>query len=314
MATPALMNKKESSPEISRKEKFGKWYNEKGIGYVFLAPFLILLFIFTIFPVFSAMGLSFTYYNMLEPAKFIGLENYKRLILDDDIFITAIKNTLTFAVITGPIGFFASFLFAWIINQLKYNNLFSLAFYAPSLCSGIAMSQVWLWFFSSDRVGFINYILLKYGIIMEPVLWNKDTDTIMPVVIIISIWMSMGTGFLVFLAGLQNIPSDLYEAGRIDGISHKTQELFHITLPLSKPQLLFGAINSITNSFAVFDVAVSVAGMPSPDYAAHTIVAHLYDHAFIRFEMGYASAIAMFLFLTTFFLGRICMRIFKDET
>lgn len=300
-------------PAVKRPSKFSVWYQEIGIGYLFLAPFLILLLLFTIFPIFQAMGMSFTYYNMLEPAKFIGFENYANLIMEDDIFLIALKNTMVFACIVGPVGFFASFIFAWVIDQLKYNNLFSLAFYAPSLCSGIAMSQVWLWFFASDRYGLINNTLINIGIITEPVLWNKSADTILPVVMIISIWMSMGTGFLVFLAGLQNVPRDLYEAARIDGIGHKTQELFYITLPMMKPQLLFGAINSITSSFGVFDVAVSVAGMPSPNYAAHTIVSHLYDHAFIRFEMGYASAVAMVLFLMTFTMGRICMRVFRED-
>ncbi|MDO4562986.1 MAG: sugar ABC transporter permease [Clostridia bacterium] len=297
----------------NKQSKLSAWFSNYGVGYLFLAPFLILLFIFTIYPIFQAMGLSFTYYNMLEPAEFIGFSNYRSLILDDDIFLLAIQNTLTFACIVGPIGFFASFFFAWIINQLKFNNLFSLAFYAPSMCSGIAMSQVWLWFFASDRYGLINNTLMNIGLITEPLTWNKSATLILPVVMIISVWMSMGTGFLVFLAGLQDVPRDLYEAAAIDGISHKTQELFYITIPMMKPQLLFGAINSITSSFGVFDVAVSVAGMPSPNYAAHTIVAHLYDHAFIRFEMGYASAVAMVLFIITFALGRICMRIFREK-
>lgn len=295
------------------KKRMVEWWNQYGIGYAFLAPFLILLTLFVILPVFQAIGLSFTYFNLLGSPKWIGLTNYRSLFMDDDVFVIALKNTLTFALITGPIGFFASFLAAWVINQLKFNNAFSLAFYAPSICSTIAMSQVWLWFFASDRYGLVNNILINIGVITEPVLWNKDTDTILPVVMLISVWMSMGTGFLVFLAGLQNVPRDLYEAGSLDGIKNKFQELAYITYPMMKPQLLFGAINSIVSSFGVFDVANSVAGMPSPDYAAHTIVAHLMDHAFIRFEMGYASAVAVMLFTMTFVLGRLAMKIFKSN-
>jgi multiple sugar transport system permease protein len=155
--------------------------------------------------------------------------------------------------------------------------------------------------------------LIRIGIINEPILWTKDPEYILWVVIIISVWMSMGTGFLVFLAGLQSIPKFLYEAAAIDGVKNRFMELWHITLPMMKPQLLFGAINSIVGAFGVFDIAVSVAGIPSPNYAAHTIVTHLYDYAFIRFQMGYASAVAVFLFLLTFYLGRISMKIFSSE-
>lgn len=289
--------------------------NRNKAGYFFLAPFLMLFIVFTVLPVFDAMRLSFTYYNLLQPARWIGITNYKLLFTDDDVFLIALKNTFLFSLIVGPIGYLLSFVMAWVINQLKFKTGFALAFYAPSITSGIAMSTVWLYFFSNDRYGFINNILMNLGVITEPIMWTTNPKTILPVVMIISLWMSMGTGFLVFLAGLQNVPQEMYEAGIIDGIKSRFQELWFITLPMMKPQLLFGAVNAIVGSFGVFDIAVSVAGMPSPDYAAHTIVAHLFDYAFIRFEMGYASAIAMFLFIVTFLLGRICMRIFssKDE-
>jgi multiple sugar transport system permease protein len=202
---------------------------------------------------------------------------------------------------------------AWIINNMKFKSAFALAFYAPSITSGIAMSVVWLWFFSPDKYGLVNNILMNIGIIDNPVLWNQDGSTIMPIVMLIQIWMSMGTGFLVFLAGLQNVSRELYEAGKIDGISNAFQELFYITLPQMKPQLLFGAIMSITASFSVFDIVVAFAGMPSPNYAAHTIVAHLFDYAFIRYEMGYASAVAVILFAITFGLGQLFMKLLSSE-
>ncbi|MGI6569552.1 MAG: carbohydrate ABC transporter permease [Caldicoprobacterales bacterium] len=305
--------------QTAHKTSFSSWRKslkkrEREItAYLFLAPFVILFTIFIIIPVAVSFGLSFTRYNMLESPVWIGLTNFKILLMDDDIFLIALKNTLVFAFITGPLGYIMSFMAAWVINQLKYKNAFALAFYAPSITSGIAMSVVWMYFFSGDRYGLINNILINLGFIVEPILWNMNEKTILPVVMIISVWMSMGTGFLVFLAGLQNVSRELYEAAAIDGIGSRFQELWYITLPLMKPQLLFGAINAIVGSFGVFDIAVSVAGIPSPNYAAHTIVAHLYDFAFIRFQMGYASAVSVCLFAITFVLGRVSMRLFSSE-
>ena len=198
-----------------------------------------------------------------------------------------------------------------MINNLKFRKAFTLGFYTPTLASGIALSQIWLYFFAGDRYGLFNYYLLKWGIITEPILWTTNPDTIMPVVIFVSLMMSMGNQFLVFLAGLQNIPKDLYEAASIDGVKNKFQEMAYITWPQMKPQLLFGAVNTVVGSFGVFDIAVNIAGMPSPEYAAHTIVTHLYDYAFTRFQMGYASAISIVLAITTILLGRICMRVFR---
>lgn len=299
----------------SFKKRAKIFLNRYGMGYLFLAPFMILFTIFVVAPVLVSIVTSFTNYNMLQKSEFVGINNYKLLFLDDKVFLTALANTLTFACITGPIGYLLSFIAAWVINQLKMRSAFALAFYAPSITSGIAMSVVWLTIFSGDRYGYLNNFLINLGLIDKAILWNTDPKYIMTVIIIISLWMSMGTGFLVFLAGLQSISKEYYEAGAIDGIRNKFQELFYLTLPMMKPQLLFGAINSIVGSFAVFDIAVSVAGVPSPNYAAHTIVAHLYDYAFIRFQMGYSSAIAVVLFIITFVLGRIVMRLLssKDE-
>lgn len=297
-----------------KKKGFAKIWLENKTGWGFLLPFMILFLTFTVLPVFVAMGLSFTDYNMIQTPNFTGVQNYKLLFLEDDVFIISLQNTLLFALIIGPTGYIMSFGMAWFISLCKRGRgPLALAFYAPSLTSGTAMSIIWLVIFSGDRYGYLNHLLLRIGLISDPILWTKDPQYILPVIVIISAWMSMGTGFLVFLAGLQNIDPELYEAGKVDGIRTPFQQLFYITLPLMKPQLLFGAINSIVSSLAVFDVATSVAGFPSPNYAAHTIVAHLYDYAFTRFSMGYASAIAMFLFILTFSLSRICMRIFRSD-
>jgi multiple sugar transport system permease protein len=281
--------------------------------YLFMLPFFVLFIIFVIAPVITAVYLSFTYFNMLEPARWIGLSNYRLLFLEDDIFFTAIRNTMLFSLVTGPLGYVVSFTLAWFINRLRFRQAFTLAFYAPSITSAIAMSVIWLYLFANDRYGLLNYLLIEIGLITEPIAWLQEQTTILPVIIVISLWMSMGTSFLVFLAGLQSVPMELYEAGMVDGISNSVQEVFYITLPIMKPQLLFGAVMAIVNSFAVFQIAAQVAGVPSPLYAGHTIVAHLYMHGFIHFEMGYAASIAVVLFVMTFVLGRTAMKMLSER-
>jgi multiple sugar transport system permease protein len=279
-------------------------------SYLFLAPFLLLFTFFTIIPVLMTFGLSFTYYNILEPPKFIGLSNYKLLFVDDDIFLKAVGITLKFAFVTGPVGYIMAFLLAWLISQIpqKYRFFYTLCFYTPSITSSVAMSVVWLYLFAGDRKGLLNHYLIELGIINEPYLFLQNVNSIVPVLIIVSLWMSMGISFLAFLAGLQNVPQDLYEAGAIDGIKYRWQELIYITIPAVKPQLLFGAVMQVVASLQVFDVSMQLFGLPSPLYAGHTILAHLYDYAFIRFEMGYASAIAVVLFFLMLGLNRVIFK------
>ena len=282
--------------------------------YLFMLPFVVLFLVFVIAPVLTAAYLSFTYFNVLEPPRWIGLSNFRLLFVEDDIFYQyALKNTFIFAIITGPLGYAISFTLAWFINRLRVRQLYTLAFYTPSITSAIAMSVIWLYLFANDRYGLLNYALTGIGLISEPVAWLREQSTILPVIMIVSLWMSMGTGFLVFLAGLQDVPMELYEAGMVDGVRTALQEVFYITIPVMRPQLLFGAVMAIVNSFAVFQIAAQIAGLPSPLYAGHTIVAHLYDYGFIRFEMGYAAAIAVVLFLLTFALGRWAMRVFSER-
>jgi multiple sugar transport system permease protein len=283
------------------------------VMYLFMLPFGVLFLIFVVAPVLTAVYLSFTYFNVLEPPRWIGLSNYRLLFVEDDIFLIAVKNTLLFSVITGPLGYAISFTLAWFINRLRVRQAYTLAFYTPSITSSIAMSVIWLYVFANDRYGLLNYLLIEIGLSSEPVAWLYEQSTILPVIIVISLWMSMGTSFLVFLAGLQDVPRELYEAGMVDGVRNALQEVFYITLPVMRPQLLFGAVMAIVNSFAVFQVAAQVAGLPSPLYAGHTIVAHLYDYGFIRFEMGYASAIAVVLFVLTYMLGRWAMQLFSER-
>ncbi|PWV92093.1 carbohydrate ABC transporter membrane protein 1 (CUT1 family) [Paenibacillus cellulosilyticus] len=280
------------------------------VSWMFLAPFLILFFVFTVLPVLTSIGMSFTYYNMMEPPKFIGLSNYKLLFVDDDIFLKAVGITLKFAFITGPVGYAMSFILAWLISQIpiKYRFFYTLCFYTPSITSATAMAVVWLYLFAGDRKGLLNYYAMKLGIIDEPYLFLQNIHSIVPVIIIVSLWMSMGVGFLAFLAGLQNVPKDLYEAGSIDGIRFRWQQLFYITIPAVKPQLLFGAVLQIVSSLTVFDVSLQLVGLPSPLYAGHTIMTHMYDYAFIKFEMGYAAAIAVVLFAMMIGINRLIFK------
>ena len=267
------------------------------VCYLFLAPYAILFFTFFILPIATSIFYSFTYYNILEPARFIGLQNYINLILQDEVFLTAVKNTFVIAVITGPVGYILSFLFAWFINELPkwLRAVAVVVFYAPSIAANAF--TVFSIIFRGDAYGWFNAILMEFGLIDAPKLWLLDPTYMMTILIIVILWMSMGTGFLSFVAGFQGIDRSMYEAGYVDGVRNRWQELYHITLPSMKPMLLFGAVMSITSAFNVSDVPRALCGYPSTDYAVRTVVTHLFDYGFSRFEMGYASAIATILFL-----------------
>jgi multiple sugar transport system permease protein len=279
--------------------------------YLFLAPYAVVFILFFVAPVVISVFYSFTYFNILEPPKFIGLRNYINLMLADDVFLTAMKNTFIMAAVTGPIGYIAAFLFAWFINELpRYIRAFvTLIFYAPSISGAVYM--IWAIIFSGDAYGYINGLLMNLGILSEPVLWLTDPKYMMPVMLIVILWMSLGAGFLAFLAGLSTIDPTLYEAGLVDGISNRWQELWYITLPNMKGMLMFGAVMAITQSFGVADVTVALAGFPSTDYAVHTVVNHLVDYGSIRFEMGYASAIATILFFTMIIINAVIQKMLK---
>ncbi|WP_238590916.1 carbohydrate ABC transporter permease [Paenibacillus beijingensis] len=264
--------------------------------YMMIAPYFLIFFTFTVLPVILSVLVSFTNFNMLEFPEWVGWRNYAQLFVRDDVFLIAVKNTLIFAAITGPVSYIACFVLAWIINELppKIRAVATLVFYAPAL-SGNAFI-VWTLLFSSDSYGYVNAFLLKWHLTMEPILWLKDPKYIMTIIIIVQLWLSLGTSFLAFIAGLQSMDKTLYEAGAIDGIRNRWQELWFITLPSMRPMLMFGAVIQITASFAVAEVAVTLAGFPSVQYAGHTIVTHLMDYGSIRFEMGYASSIATVMF------------------
>lgn len=273
-----------------------KRHSENVPMYVMLAPFLILFFIFTILPILSSVVLSFFSYDTINTPKFAGIDNYLRMFLDDEVFPRTVQNTLYFAAITGPAGFLLSFVLAWFINEFRplMRSLLSFLFYAPALIGNGYF--IWQIAFSNDRYGYVNSALLSVGLITQPVNWLRDENYVMAIIIVVQLWLSLGVSFLANIAGLQDINPEMYEAGAIDGIRNRWQELWYITLPSMKSMLLFGAVMQIQSSFSVSVVATTLAGYPSVGNAADTIVSHLADVGTVRYEMGYAAAISVFLF------------------
>ena len=295
--------------ESSLKKKSGI-ADSDSIGFaLMLAPFAILFILFTVLPVISSIVLSFFSYDMISLQKFNGVANYMRMFTQDEIFPKALLNTLKFSVITGPVSYFISFLLGWLINELRplARSALAFLFYAPSLAGGTVM--IWQVAFSGDSYGYINNILLSLGLIDTPINWFQNTSYVVPVVIIVQLWSSIGVAFLANIAGLQNVNPEMYEAGALDGIRNRWHELWYITLPSMKSILLFGAVMQIQASFAAGTVAVELAGFPSVNHAADTIVSHMMDVGTVRYEMGYASAIAVFLFaimaITSILIGKL---------
>lgn len=276
--------------------------------YLFILPYLLLFTLCFILPIAMSLVLSFTYFNVLETPEWRGMQNYINLILADDVFLTSVKNTFVLAGIIGPVGYIASFLFAWMINELpRYLRAIAVVvFYAPSLAAGSTMA-IWKIIFNNDPYGWINSFLQVFG--EEPVLWLSNPTYMLIVVIVVSVWSSLGAGFLAFVAGFQGIDHSYYEAAYVDGLKNRMQELWYITLPSMKPMLMFGAINSITTAFNVSDIPEQLCGNPSTDYAVHTVVTHLKDYGSVRFEMGYASAIATVLFLAMLLCNKLIQKL-----
>lgn len=280
------------------------------ICYFFMAPYGIIFLIFTITPVIAAIALSFSAYNGFQNPVFVGWKNYNNLFVNDSLFLTAIKNTMVFAIITGPIGYLLSLIFAWLINDLSPNKraFMTLLFYAPSLSN---IFIIWKLIFSGDSYGILNAYLMKLNIIQSPILWLQNADYMVGAIVIVILWASMGTSFLSFIAGFQSIDGALFEAGAVDGIKNRFQELWFITLPSIKPQLMFGAIMSITASFGIGGMITALVGFPSPNYAAHTMVHHLEDYGNIRFDVGYACAIAVTLFVIMIFANNMVQKMLR---
>ena len=282
--------------------------------WVMLLSYLMLFFAFILLPIILAAALSFTNFNSVEIGGFQGLQNYIRAFTQDTVFMQKIlPNTILYALIVGPGGYLLSFVVAWILSQLTKTarTILAVILYIPSLISGVAVSTIWAATFAGDRTGYLNNILIQMGIINEPVAWLQSSDYLMPIMIFVALWSSMGIGFLSMLSGILNVDREQYEAGIIDGISNRVQEVIYITIPNTKSQMLFGAVMAVVNTFNTTGLGVALSGSnPTPQYAGSLIVNHIDDIGFIRYEMGYAAALSVLLLVIVWIFNKLAYKLF----
>ena len=295
--------KKAASPQESFKENLP--------CYIMIAPFILLFILFLIIPIAASVILSLFDFDMVSAPRFIGFTNYFRMFFDDEVFVTIVKNTLVLALITGPVGFALSFVLAWFLNEFKpfMRTLLSFMFYCPALVGNAYF--IWQVAFSSDSYGYMNSILLSLRLITQPKQWFSDSALIVPIVVMIQLWMSMGISFLSNISGLQNINPELFEAGAVDGIRNRWQELWYITLPGMRNMLFFSAVMQIASAFSISNIVTTLAGYPTVGYAADTVVSYLTDIGSVRYEMGYASALSVVLFIVMFATRGITVKLLK---
>ncbi|XMB72204.1 sugar ABC transporter permease [Mycoplasmatota bacterium WC30] len=283
----------------------------------FLTPYIVLFSVFIIIPVIIAIGLGFTYFNTIETPEWISLKNFIELVTRDEIFMQyVLPNTIKFAFIVGPVGYFMSFMLAWLLAQIpkKPRTVLAIVLYSPSMTAGIAMAVVWTVLFSGDSTGYLNSILLQIGIVQEPIQFLTSPDYLMNIMIVVSLWGSMGVGFLAMLAGILNIDQSLYEAAYVDGLKNRWQEIFYITIPSMKPQMLFGAVMAVVGTFSAGAIGVMLSGgNPTPQYSGQLIVNHIEDFGFIRYLMGYASAISVVLLLLVYAISRTTFKLLGEK-
>ena len=294
-----------------------KWADKEGSAYAFLSMYALMFIIFIIVPVLVAFVLSFTFFDTIQFPTFNGLRNYIVLLTQDDIFMRyVLPNTIQFAVLVGPGGYIVSFMLAWMLAQVPKGprTVLALILYSPSMTTGVAMAVVWKTIFSGDQNGYLNSFLLGMNAITEPIQWLQSPDYLMTIMIVVTLWGSMGVGFLAMLAGILEINPELYEAGSLDGISNRFQEIIHITIPSMKPQMLFGAVMAIVSTFQAGAIGVTLSGAnPTPQYAGQLIVNHIEDFGFLRYEMGYAAAVSVALLLMVLFFSRVANRLFASD-
>lgn len=299
------------------KHPLQNWLSKEGNAYAFLAPYAILFIIFIVVPVLAAAALSFTFFDTIQFPRFIGLTNYIALLTQDETFMKyVLPNTIQFAVLVGPGGYALAFLLAWMLAQLPRlpRTIFALILYSPSMTAGVAMAVVWKTLFSGDQTGYLNSFLLELGLIQEPLQWLQSPQYLMTIMILVTLWSSMGIGFLAMLAGILEINPELYEAAALDGLGSRWQEIFYITIPSMRPQMLFGAVMAIVGTFQAGAIGVTLSGSnPTPQYAGQLIVNHIEDYGFLRYEMGYAAAISVVLLLMVLFFTRFANRLFASE-
>lgn len=303
--------------KLRKRTKIAKRENGNRAAYGFLAPYLLLFTTFIIIPMVIAVGLSFTSFDTIQAPTFRGFLNYINLLTQDEIFMkNVLPNTVVYALIVGPGGYILSFLVAWCLSQLTSvpRTILAVIFYSPSMTGATAMSVLWKIIFSGDQMGYINNWLMNLGVIDEPIIWLTNATYLLPIMIIVALWSSMGVGFLAMLAGILNADEELYEAAAIDGVKNRFQEMIYITIPTMKPQMLFGAIMAITGAFQNGIIGVQLSGSnPTPNYAGQLIVNHIEDYGFIRYEMGYAAAVSVVLLLMVYVFSKVFGRLFAED-
>ncbi|MBR4909839.1 MAG: sugar ABC transporter permease [Clostridia bacterium] len=285
-----------SSKKIGKRS--GVFSSSENIAFhLIMLPFMLFFLLFNILPVLASIVLSFFDYDMVSNPIFIGLENYSRMFTADDTFMKVLGNTLRFSIIAGPGSFILAFLLAWMINEFSrtVRVILTFIFYAPALVGNAYF--IWQIFFSGDSLGYLNNFLISFGFITEPINWFQNVEYNMTILLIIQLWMSMGVSFLANIAGLQNVSSEMYEAGAIDGIRTRWHELWYITLPSMKTILLFGAVMQIQSVFSVSSLMTTLVGYPSVNNSVDTLVSYISDIGTARYEMGYAAALSVILFL-----------------
>lgn len=298
------------------KNKIGRREHSNKAGYLFVLPYALLFIIFILTPVLLAVVLSFTNFNAIQSPKAVGFLNYIILITADETFMQyVLPNTVKYALIVGVGGYVLAFLLAWALANLPKvpRTIFALILYSPSMTTGIAMTVLWKIIFTGDQTGYLNSWLMDIGVINEPIIWLVNTDYLLPIVILIGLWSSMGVGFLAILAGILNTDESLYEAAAIDGVKNRFQEMLYVTIPSMRPQMLFAAVMQIVGAFQNGQIASLLAGNPTPGYAAQLIVNHIEDYGFIRYEMGYAAAVSVVLLLIVQIFSTISKRLFGEE-
>lgn len=300
--------------QMKKRRKFNK---EDGRAYLMLLPYILLFSTFILVPVLIAVYLSFTYFDVINTPTFTGLLNYISLFTQDEVFLKfVLPNTFLYALIVGPGGYVLSFLLAWMLAQIQPipRTILALCIYTPSMLGQVFIGVIWKTIFSGDQSGWINSILLRWGLIDTPVQFLLTKDYFMLIMIIVSLWSAMGIGFLAMISGILNIDQELYEAAYVDGLKNRFQEIIYITVPSMKPQMLFGAVMAIVNAFNMGWIGVTLSGAnPTPEYSGQLITNHIDDYGFIRYEMGYAAAISVVLLLIVYAFNVVAHRLFGEK-
>lgn len=309
VAEVAVTPKKKKRNKISKRD-------QNPNGYLFVLPYALVFIVFILVPVILAVVLSFTNFNAIEFPSWVGFLNYITLITNDEVFMQfVLPNTVVYAVVVGVGGYVLSFILAWALcNMTKLpRTIFAFILYSPSLAAGVAMTVLWKVIFSGDQTGLLNSWLMSLGVITEPIIWLVSADYVLPIVIVIGLWSSMGIGFLSMIAGILNSDESLYEAAAIDGVNNRFQEMIYVTIPQMKPQMLFAAVMAIVNAFQNGAISAMLVGNPSPGYASQLIVNHIEDYGFLRYEMGYAAAVSVALLLIVQIFSKTASALLTDK-